>query len=47
MMETAAKMIEATEEADGHNDNDGDGQPIIMPGAPGSQSSLVEGFERG
>ena len=44
MMETVAKMIEATEEADGHNDNDGDGQPIIMPGAPGSQSGLIEGF---
>ena len=46
MIETPAKIIEATEEADGHDDNDGDGQPIIMPGAPGSQSSLVEGFER-
>ena len=44
MMETVAKMIEATEEADGHVDNDGDGQPIIMPGAHGSQSSLIEGF---
>ena len=44
MMETVANMIEATEEEDGHNDNDGDGQPIIMPGAQGSQSSLIEGF---
>ena len=44
MMETVAKMIEATEEADGHVDNDGDGQPIIMPEAQGSQSSLIGGF---
>ena len=43
-METVAKMVEATEDADGHDDNDGDGQPIIMPVAPASQWNLIEGF---